>query len=230
MMSLNLMKGLAPRKNLSIPGSSNARVAFKLPKRAHIAARSPLQVVALNTSDLKNGMSILVDGAPYKVVEFLHVKPGKGSAFVRSKLKNYLTGNTVDKTFRAGEKLESADMEKSVMQFTYMEGTDYVMMNMSTYEETRLPEDKSWSDYLKEGTEVDVLSFNGKVIGVQLPVMMSLKVADTDPGEKGNTAQGGSKPATLETGAVIQVPLFISIGDLIDVDTRENKYLKKSKE
>jgi translation elongation factor P/translation initiation factor 5A len=97
-------------------------------------------VVALSTSDLKNGMSILVDGAPCKVVEFLHVKPGKGSAFVRSKLKNYLTGNTVDKTFRAGEKLESADVEKSVMQFTYMEGTDYVMMNMSTYEEIRLPE------------------------------------------------------------------------------------------
>lgn len=199
------------------------------PRRHTLGGRDALQIVNLSSNDIKNGMSIEMDGVPYKVTEFLHVKPGKGSAFVRTKIKNYLNGNTVEKTFRAGEPIEQADMNKAQMQYTYMDGDDYVFMDMSTYEETRLVEDKSWSKYLKEGAEVDVLTWNDKVIDVQVPQTMSLEVTDCDPGLKGNTAQGGSKPATLETGAVIQVPLFIAIGDKLDVDTRSDSYLSRSK-
>eukprot|EP00976_Prorocentrum_cordatum_P080498 1184004-Prorocentrum_minimum.AAC.2 len=227
MMSLNMAKSVTQSLSASHSIKGSAPLRFAAPRR-QIAARGRLQVVNLSSNDLKNGMSILVDGTPYRVIEFLHVKPGKGSAFVRSKLKNYLTGNSVEKTFRAGEKLEAADMEKVQMQYTYKDGSDFVMMDMITYEETRLLEDETWSKYLKEGMQVDVLKFNNKVIDVMLPLTVTLAVADTDPGEKGNTAQGGSKPATMETGAVIQVPLFVNIGDLLDIDTRDHKYLKRS--
>lgn len=138
-------------------------------------------------------------------VEFLHVKPGKGAAFVRSKLKNFLTGNTVERTWRAGESVELANVDKRESQFTYAEGEEYVFMDMSTYEETRIPKDESWAKYLKEGMDVSVLLWDGKVISVDLPNTVELEIVETDPGVKGNTAQGGSKPATLETGAVIQV-------------------------
>lgn len=182
----------------------------------------------VSSNDFKTGMSIEVDGQPYKVVEFLHVKPGKGAAFVRSKLKNFLTGNTVEKTWRAGETVELASVENNDSQFTYTDGSDYVFMNMSTYEEVRIPEDKSWSKYLKEGMDVQVLMWNGNVISVDLPNTVELEVVETDPGVKGNTAQGGSKPATLETGAVIQVPLFIQQGEKIKVDTRTDEYMSRA--
>lgn len=182
----------------------------------------------VSSNDFKTGMSIEVDGQPYKVVEFLHVKPGKGAAFVRSKLKNFLTGNTVEKTWRAGETVELASVENNDSQFTYTDGADYVFMNMSTYEEVRIPEDKSWSKYLKEGMDVQVLMWNGNVISVDLPNTVELEVVETDPGVKGNTAQGGSKPATLETGAVIQVPLFIQQGEKIKVDTRTDEYMSRA--
>lgn len=182
----------------------------------------------VSSNDFKTGMSIEVDGQPYKVVEFLHVKPGKGAAFVRSKLKNFLTGNTVEKTWRAGETVELASVENNDSQFTYTDGADYVFMNMSTYEEVRIPEDKSWSKYLKEGMDVQVLMWNGNVISVDLPNTVELEVVETDPGVKGNTAQGGSKPATLETGAVVQVPLFIQQGEKIKVDTRTDEYMSRA--
>lgn len=182
----------------------------------------------VSSNDFKTGMSIEMDGQPYKVVEFLHVKPGKGAAFVRSKLKNFLTGNTVEKTWRAGETVELASVENNDSQFTYTDGADYVFMNMSTYEEVRIPEDKSWSKYLKEGMDVQVLMWNGNVISVDLPNTVELEVVETDPGVKGNTAQGGSKPATLETGAVIQVPLFIQQGEKIKVDTRTDEYMSRA--
>lgn len=160
--------------------------------------------------------------------EFLHVKPGKGAAFVRSKLKNFLTGNTVERTWRAGESVELANVDKKDSQFTYTDGEEYVFMDMSTYEETRIPKDDAWAKYLKEGMDVSVLVWNDKVISVDLPNTVELEVVETDPGVKGNTAQGGSKPATLETGAVIQVPLFIQQGEKIKVDTRSDEYLSRA--
>lgn len=174
-------------------------------------------------------MTIEFDGAPYRVVEFLHVKPGKGAAFVRSKLKNYITGNTVERTWRAGESVDLANVEKRDTQFTYEDGNECVFMDMSTYEETRLTKDpSSWGKYLKEGMDVQLLFWNGKVITVDLPSSVELEVTETDPGVRGNTASGGSKPATLETGAVVQVPLFINQGERIKVDTRTDSYLSRA--
>ncbi|EIE26316.1 organellar elongation factor P [Coccomyxa subellipsoidea C-169] len=179
----------------------------------------------ISSNDFRPGVALELDNAPWRVQEFLHVKPGKGAAFVRTKLKNYITGNVVDRTFRGGETVQQAELEKKETQFTYVDGDDYVFMDNTTYEETRLKKDESWSKYLKEGAEVALLVWNGRVISVDSPSTVELEVADTDPGLKGNTAAGGSKPATLETGAVIQVPLFIIQGEKILVDTRTDTYL-----
>eukprot|EP00213_Chloropicon_mariensis_P000538 CAMPEP_0197471872 /NCGR_PEP_ID=MMETSP1309-20131121/2893_1 /TAXON_ID=464262 /ORGANISM="Genus nov. species nov., Strain RCC998" /LENGTH=195 /DNA_ID=CAMNT_0043009923 /DNA_START=45 /DNA_END=629 /DNA_ORIENTATION=+ len=158
---------------------------------------------AISVNDFKTGLTIEMDNAPWRVQEFLHVKPGKGAAFVRAKLKNVITGNVLEKTFRAGEKVESAQMEKATMQFTYMDGEQYVFMDMETYEETRLERDDSWAKFLKEGMEAGVLEWQGKVIGVELPRTVTLEVTQSDPGVKGNTKSGGGdKPATLETGHI----------------------------
>ncbi|KAG7673933.1 putative Elongation factor P [Nannochloris sp. 'desiccata'] len=186
-----------------------------------------VSAASVSSNDFKNGMTIEFDGAPYKVVEFLHVKPGKGAAFVRSKLKNFITGNTVDRTWRAGESVEIANVDKKESQFTYADGDEYVFMDMSTYEETRVKYDEAWAKYMKEGMDVSVLVWNGNVISVDVPNTVELMITETDPGVKGNTAQGGSKPATLETGAVVQVPLFIQQGETIKVDTRTDTYLSR---
>lgn len=200
-------------------------------RRATPASRGVLTVRAgtISTNDFKVGVNIEVSSAPWKVVEFMHVKPGKGSAFVRSKIKNYITKSTQEMTFRAGEKLQTADVEKRKMQYTYMDGDQYVFMDMETYEETRINDD-DFSKFLLEGQTCDVLSWNGKVIGVDLPLTVDLEVTMTDPGIKGNTASGGDKPATVETGAVVTVPLFIQIGEKIKVDTTTGKYLSRVKE
>lgn len=174
-------------------------------------------------------MSIMVDGNPCQVVEFLHVKPGKGSAFVRTKIKNYVTGNTKDHTFRAGEPLQAADVERSDQQYSYPEGDTYVFMNMETFEETRL-ETKALgggADYLVEGMDVRVLEWDGKVIGVDLPNTVRLAIAETEPGVKGNSATGAEKNATLVTGKEIRVPLFLNEGDIVEVDTRDGKYIRR---
>ncbi|KAK9806123.1 hypothetical protein WJX72_002289 [[Myrmecia] bisecta] len=189
--------------------------------RFHVAAAS------ISSNDFRPGTMVEIDGAPYRVTEFLHVKPGKGAAFVRTKLKNYITGNSVDKTFRAGESVESASVDKRESQFTYVEGDQYVFMDLTSYEETRIPKDDSWAKYLMEGMEVQLLTWNGKVISVDVPNTVEIEVIQTDPGVKGNTASGGSKPATLASGAVIQVPLFIESGQRITVDTRTDTYLGK---
>ena len=147
---------------------------------------------------------------------------------MRSKLKNFLTGNTVDRTWREGESVDIASVDKKDSQFTYAEGDEYVFMDMSSYEETRVPRDESWAKYLKEGMDVSVLVWNGNVISVDLPNTVELEVVETDPGVKGNTAQGGSKPAKVETGAVVQVPLFIQIGEKIKVDTRTDSYQSRA--
>ena len=181
----------------------------------------------ISSNDFRTGTTIELDGQVWRVVEFLHVKPGKGSAFVRTKLKSVQSGNVVEKTFRAGESVQQAILEKSNLQHTYVESGDYVFMDMISFEETRLTSEQigRGAKYLKEGMEVNVIFYNGKVLEVELPISISLKVTETDPGVKGDTASGGTKPAILETGAQVMVPLFISVGEMIKVDTRNDSYL-----
>lgn len=181
----------------------------------------------ISSNDFRTGTSIELDGSVWRVVEFLHVKPGKGSAFVRTKLKNVQTGNTVEKTFRAGETVPQAVIEKKDMQHTYRDGEDLVFMDMETYEEVRLTAKQVGDQvkYLKEEMSVNVVTWNGQVLEVELPNSIVLEVTQTDPGVKGDTATGGTKPAILETGAQVMVPLFISIGERIKVDTRSDTYL-----
>ena len=181
----------------------------------------------ISSNDFRTGTTIEIDGQVWRVVEFLHVKPGKGSAFVRTKLKSVQNGNVVEKTFRAGESVQQAILEKSNLQHTYIEGGDFVFMNMTSFEETRLSAEQigKGSKYLKEGMEVTVVFYNNKVLEVELPISITLKVTETDPGVKGDTASGGTKPAILETGAQVMVPLFISVGEKIKVDTRNDSYL-----
>jgi elongation factor P len=181
----------------------------------------------ISSNDFRPGVSIVLDGSVWRVVEFLHVKPGKGSAFVRTKLKNVQSGNVVERTFRAGETVPQAILEKSVMQHTYREGEEFVFMDMATYEEGRLTAAQIGDGvkYIKEGMEVSVVRWGDQVMEVELPNSVVLEVTQTDPGVKGDTATGGTKPAIVETGAQVMVPLFISIGERIKVDTRNDSYL-----
>ncbi len=181
----------------------------------------------ISSNDFRPGVSIVLDGSVWRVVEFLHVKPGKGSAFVRTTLKNVQTGKVLERTFRAGETVPQAILEKSTMQHTYKEGDDYVFMDMESYEEGRLSATQIGDrvKYLKEGMEVNVVRFGDQVLEVELPNSVTLEVTQTDPGVKGDTATGGQKPAIVETGAQVMVPLFISIGERIKIDTRTDTYL-----
>lgn len=181
----------------------------------------------ISSNDFRPGVSIELDGSVWKVVEFLHVKPGKGAAFVRTKLKNAQTGSTMERTFRAGETVPQANLEKRTMQHTYKEGDQFVFMDMETFEEINLTEAQigDRGKYLREEMEVNILYWNETVLDVELPTSVVLEVTETDPGVKGDTATGGTKPAILETGAQIMVPLFITIGEKIKVDTRTDTYL-----
>ncbi len=184
----------------------------------------------ISVNDLKTGLTLELDNGLWSVVEFLHVKPGKGAAFVRSKLKNVETGQVVEKTFRAGEKVAKAMLDRREMQYLYKEGKEFVMMDMESYEQLQLTEEQVGAGikYLKENMVVQVLMHDKRIIGVDIPAHVELEVIDTPPSEKGNTAQGGTKPAKLETGAVVNVPFFISNGDKIRVDTRTNEYLDRA--
>ena len=184
-----------------------------------------------NTSDFKNGLIINHKNNLWKIVEFLHVKPGKGSAFVRSKLKNIRTGQVVEETFRAGEKIETVRVEARNYNYLYSENSNYVFMDEETFEQVNLSKSQVEDvlDFLLENT-VTTIAFNGdEPIEVRIPQHMNMTIKSTDPGEKGNTAQGGSKPATLETGLIIQVPLFIQIGDIIRIDTKDKRYIERVK-
>ena len=183
----------------------------------------------ISVNDLKTGLTLDLDNGLWSVVEFLHVKPGKGAAFVRTKLKNVETGQVVERTFRAGEKVGKAMLDRREMQYLYKEGNEYVMMDNESYEQLQVSEDKIGDGikYLKENMILSILLHDGKIIGVDLPAHVELEVVDIPPAEKGNTAQGGTKPAKTETGAVINVPFFISNGDKIRVDTRTNEYLDR---
>ncbi|MFH0701980.1 MAG: elongation factor P [bacterium] len=184
----------------------------------------------ISTNDLKTGMTIEIDNSVLSVVEFQHVKPGKGSAFVRTKLKNVETGNVIEKTFRAGEKLPRAILDKREMQLLYRSENEFVFMDNETFEQASFSKDQIGENikYLKEGMNISILKHDTRVIGIDLPNFVELEVTDTPPGEKGNTATGGTKPATLETGAVVNVPFFVNNGDKIRVDTRTNSYLDRA--
>jgi len=186
----------------------------------------------LDTSDFKNGISIIVDNDIFTIVEFQHVKPGKGPAFVRSKLKNVRNGAVIEKTWRAGEKMEQAYLDRYPLQFSYEQSGEYFFMDTESYELQPVDKEKIGDGvkFLREGLEVTALAHKGELINVELPFTIEALIAETSSGERGNTASGGSKPATLETGAVIQVPFFINVGDKVKVDTRSGDYLERCKD
>ena len=184
----------------------------------------------ISTNQFRNGAAIRVDGKRFTILYFQHVKPGKGGAFVRTRLRNLDTGAVIEKTFRAGEKVEGVRTESRPMTFLYRDGDLYYFMDSETYEQIAIPSEVlvETVDYLVPNGEVEVLLADGEVLSVELPVHVELEVAQTDPGLKGDTATGGSKPATLETGLVVQVPLFVNVGDKVRVDTRTKEYLTRA--
>lgn len=181
----------------------------------------------ISSNELRNGITIVVEGQLWTVIEFQHVKPGKGSAFVRTRMKNVKTGSTVERTFRAGEKLERAMVDNRAMQMLYNDADGYHFMDQETFENVTLQRDLIGgpADFLKDGMVVDVQVHDGVPIGCDLPAHVEIRVETTDPGFKGDTAQGTTKPATLETGAVVNVPLFVNPGDVIRIDTRDRRYI-----
>jgi elongation factor P len=181
------------------------------------------------TNQFRNGLKIEIDKEPFVIVEFQHVKPGKGGAFVRTKLKSLITGNVLDKTFRSGEKVGKPQLEEKEMQYLYTSDNQFHFMDTETYEQLFLTEDQlgNSKNYLQENVIAKMLFYNGQPIGVELPIFVSLKIVETDPGVRGDTASGGTKPAILETGATVQVPLFLNIGDTIKVDTRSGEYIER---
>lgn len=183
----------------------------------------------ISTNQFKNGMTIYIDDTIFQIVEFQHVKPGKGGAFVRTKLRNFKTGAVIDRTFRAGEKFEQAMVSRRPMQYLYNDGSDYVFMDTETYEQVSVAASflEEEVKFLKENMNVLVAMHEGQPIGVEMPITVELDVTHTEPGIKGDTASGGTKPATLETGALIQVPLFIQTGDKVKVDTRTGEYITR---
>lgn len=184
------------------------------------------------TSDFRKGAKLLLRGEPYIIVDFQHVKPGKGGAFVRTKMKNMITNLIKEETFRSGERFEQPDLEYKNMQYLYKEDELYNFMDQESFEQATFDAKQIGDtlEYLQEQASYVVLYFNGRPISVQPPMFMELKVTETPPGVKGDTAQGGgNKPATLESGLVVQVPLFINEGDIIKVDTRENTYIERIK-
>jgi elongation factor P len=182
-----------------------------------------------STSDFRKGLKIEFQGEPYIIVDFQHVKPGKGGAFVRTRLKSLVTGLVRDETFRSGEKVGVPDLQEREMQYLYKDSGQYVFMDTNTYEQFYLTEDQLGESrlYLKEQVQVKVLFYKGQPIGVDLPNFVDLEVVDTEPGVRGDTATGGTKPAVLETGATVQVPLFINKGDIIKVDSRTGEYIER---
>lgn len=185
--------------------------------------------MALDTSDFRNGLKIELDGEPYVITYFQHVKPGKGGAFVRTKLKGLKSGRTIEKTFNAGHKVQEADVSERRMQYLYQDGDSAVFMDTDNYEQLSLPFERLGEDrrFLRENIEVEVLLYKGEAVKVELPPFIIAPIVSTDPGVKGDTATGGSKPATLDSGAVVQVPLFIKEGEKVRVDTRSGEYVER---
>lgn len=184
----------------------------------------------LSTSDFKKGLKLLIDNQPYSIVDFQHVKPGKGNQFTRTRLKNMITGHNLEKTFKSGEKFESPDVVIRNCRFLYSDESGFHFMDTESYDQHSLNEDDLGQTrfYLIESLEVTMMFFNNRAIGIDCPNTVKLRVVRTDPGHRGNTVTGGSKPATLETGLVVSVPLHINEGDTLKVDTRTGEYMERS--
>jgi len=185
----------------------------------------------ISTSEFKKGVKMELDTTPFVIIDFQHVKPGKGPAFVRTKLKNLINGKVIDRTFRSGEKVKEADVEQRSMQYLYKDGEDFILMDNETYDQIGIPEKTVGDDakWMLEEAMVNVLIYKGNPVTIELPAFLELKITETDPGVKGDTAQGGTKPATLETGAIVNVPLFVGEGEIIRVDTRTGDYMERVK-
>jgi elongation factor P len=186
-------------------------------------------VPAISTNDLKNGITLEIDNVLFQVVEFQHVKPGKGGAFVRSKLRNLKNGAVIDRTFNAGVRVEQAMLDKKDMQFLYRDADEYVFMDMESYDQQNVPPVALGpaADYMVENSIAIIAFYNGEIVTVEIPASVELAVSETEPGIQGDRVSGARKPATLETGKVIQVPLFINIGDKVKVDTRSGDYITR---
>ncbi|GKS80354.1 elongation factor P [Ligilactobacillus pabuli] len=184
----------------------------------------------ISVNNFKTGLTVEIDGGLWRVIEFQHVKPGKGSAFVRSKLKNLRTGAIQEKTFRGGEKINQAQIDRKKMQYLYADGTNHVFMDTTTYEQLELPAERIEDElkFLKENTIVSVIMYGTETLGVELPNTVDLVVSATEPGIKGDTASGGSKPATMETGLVVQVPFFVNEGDTLTINTVDGTYISRA--
>jgi elongation factor P len=183
----------------------------------------------ISTAGFRNGARLELEGEPYYIVEFQHVKPGKGGAFVRTKLKAYRTGNVIDRTFRSGERFEEPNLEERTMQFLYATGDAYTFMDTETFEQFTYDKQQLGdnADLLKENVVAKILIYDHQPIAVELPIFIELKVVDADPGVRGDTASGGTKPAVVETGAVIKVPLYLEVGEVIKIDSRTREYVER---
>ncbi|HLR75294.1 MAG TPA: elongation factor P [Virgibacillus sp.] len=184
----------------------------------------------ISVNDFRTGLTIQVDNDIWQVIEFQHVKPGKGAAFVRSKLRNLRNGNIQEKTFRAGERVSRAHIEHKTMQYLYASGDVHAFMDTSTYEQIELQTSQIENElnFIKENMEVSLITYEGEILGIDLPNNVELEVTETEPGIRGDTVSGGSKPATLETGYTVQVPLFINVGDVLVINTSEGKYISRA--
>lgn len=184
----------------------------------------------ISTNEFKTNLTVTIDGDAWQVVEFQHVKPGKGAAFVRAKMRNLCTGSVVERTFNAGERLPEARIDRRAMQYLYKDGDKYVFMDTENYEQMELSNEQIGNgvNFLKENMEVKVAIFEERILGVDLPNTVELTVVKTDPGIRGDTATGGSKPATMDTGYVVKVPLFINEGDVLQIDTRSGEYIARA--
>jgi elongation factor P len=187
--------------------------------------------VPVSTAEFRNGLKIEIDGEPYVIVDFQHVKPGKGGAFVRTKIKSLKSGNVIDRTYRSGEKVDVPELEEKTMQYLYAADKDRVFMDTTSYEQVSLHEKQLGEsiNYLKENMEIKVLYHKGQPINIDIPMFVELAIAKTDPGVRGDTASGGSKPATMETGAVVKVPFYLNEGDVIKIDTRTGTFIERVK-
>ena len=186
-------------------------------------------MATFDTSDIRKGLKIMMDGAPYVVVEFQFVKPGKGAAFTRTKVKNLLTGAVLERNFRSGEKFEPANVEIKSMQYLYKDADSFVFMDTSTYDQVQIPSETvgESASFMPENLVVEVLFFQDRAVGVTLPNFIEQAIVDTEPGYRGDTATGTTKPARISTGAVLNVPLFINVGDVVRIDTRSGEYLER---
>ena len=204
-------------------------LCFMDPLFTHDALRITHDENMYGTNQFRNGLKIELDNEPFIIVEFQHVKPGKGGAFVRTKLKSLISGSVLERTFRSGEKVGKPELEEKEMQYLYPGDNQYHFMDTETYEQMFLSEDQlgESKNYLQENVVIKVLFYKGQPIGVETPTFVALKIVETDPGVRGDTASGGAKTAVLETGAIVQVPLFLNIGDTVKVDTRTGGYIER---